>query len=74
MLLLLGFRVYIMEEGEFKYGIGEGRKEFCGDGLELEVLDEFMMFKIYVYVYRCFYVCMYMYLCRYICMFVFLCV
>lgn len=70
MLLLLGPRAHTMEEGERKYGTGEGKKEPCGDGLELEVSDELMMSKIYVYVYRCFYVCMHMHLCRHICMFV----
>lgn len=62
-MMTLGPRAHTMEEGAHKYGIRECKKEPCGDGLELEVSDELLLSKIYVCIYKCFYVCTHRHLC-----------
>lgn len=65
---MLRSKSHTMEEGAHKYGIGGGKKEPSGDGLELKISDELMTSKPYMY--KCFYECTHMYLGMHICMFV----
>ena len=45
-------RAHTVEEGTHKHGIGEGKKEPSGNGLELEIAGECRMSKTYVYGYK----------------------
>lgn len=48
-MMTLGSGAHTVEEGAHKYGIGECKKEPCGDGPKLEVSDELLLSKICLY-------------------------